>query len=131
MKFVFDGTKAEFVSNLETRLHIFNAEQNTDFIVDKKENTLSLGLGRIGYDSGLWYTPTIIETENSIIIDGKIMESPKWNLIDYCVFVLVLPIWLIFILIRLVSGHNYSSKKVAKSNLKCFMVEYLQCKEIK
>ena len=133
-KFIFYGSKDTFIEKVKEQIGLFNLKYKTDFIIELNAGHLSIGLGRAGHGGGIWYEPTIIEKEHSIIIDGLInfvsyngYEMKWWQNLIMWAFI-VIPLCIAFspvIVFRLIFIKPPQRKFIN------FMVKYVKCTEIK
>jgi hypothetical protein len=136
-KFIFNGSKDEFVDRTLSQIGLFNAEHKANFITKIKDGNLLIGLGPAIHGSGVWYEPTIVEKDNTIIIDGAINlvswydDNTKWwqNLISW-VF-LYIPLYILFSPLFLFQLIFPFLNNTPQKKLKIFMLKYMNCTEIK
>ena len=136
-KFIYNGAKDAFVKNVQEQIGLFNSEHKADFITEKKDGNVSIGLGRAGHGGGVWYEPTIVEEDDFIIIDGAINfvswhdDDTKWwqSLIMW--IGVIIPLCIVFspvLLFRLIFSPFISTPK---KQLRKYMIEYVKCTEVR
>ena len=131
--FSFDGNLDEF--NTTVKGYIEN--QDDDFLFSEEGGKYSFGIHRGGHSGGYWYAPEYCETDDPLIIKGRIeYVGPKAGKLDEIILVILLfPVIVLFYLMRGIIWlyrriiGKQTSLQPEEIELNTLMIEKLGCNE--
>ena len=131
-RFIFDGTLDEFNAAVEQA-----KGKGGDLLFSKKDGRYSFGVGRGGHGGGYWYSPSYVERDGKLLIEGKIRpenapDTKSRKVLRMIEIVLFWYVYLVFFILFLLASLIRALLKKGNSdaparNLRRLMIEWLGC----